>query len=286
MLDKLKITVLAENSVPHKSPLLGQHGVSFWLEAKRGATERRFLVDVGQYPDALLFNAAALGVPLEEADAVVLTHCHYDHTGALAPVLRAIGREELPVIAHPGLFRHNFVTAPFFRHLGMRSGNQPDDIRASGGRLVLARDALELMPGLSTSGEIPRVTDFEEVVTARRTLDETGRVVPDPMRDEIAVKAGIEGKGVVILTGCSHPGIVNILKHTTTPSDKILGIIGGLHLVDASDERIEKTASALVGFTPALLATGHCTGRKAEAAFSARFGDRAVALGPGTIFEF
>jgi len=286
VLDKLRITVLAENSVPHKSRLLGQHGVSFWLEAKRGTGERRFLVDVGQHPDALLSNAAELGIPLGKTDAVVLTHCHYDHTGALVPILRAIGQEDLPVIAHPGLFRHNFVTAPFFQHLGMRNGNQPDEIRAAGGRLLLAKDALELMPGLSTSGEIPGVTDFEETVTARRTLDDAGHIVPDPMRDEIAVKAYIEDKGVVILTGCSHPGIVNILKHTTTPSEKILGIIGGLHLVDASDERIEKTVSALAGFNPALLATGHCTGKKAEAALSSRLGDRVTALGPGTVFEF
>lgn len=286
MLYKLRVTVLAENSVPHKSRLLGQHGVSFWLEAKTGTGERRFLIDVGQHADALLFNAAELGIALEKTDAVVLTHCHYDHTGALVPVLRAIGREELPVIAHPGLFRHNFVTAPFFQQLGMRNGNQPEDIRAAGGRLILAKDALELMPGLSTSGEIPVVTDFEETVTVRRTLDDAGHVVLDPMRDEIAVKAHIEGKGVVVLAGCSHPGIVNILKQTTTPSDKVLAIIGGLHLVDASDERIAKTVSALAGFNPALLATGHCTGRKAEAALSARLGDRVAPLGPGTVFEF
>ena len=125
MLDKLRITVLAENSVPHKSRLLGQHGVSFWLEAKRGTGERRFLVDVGQHPDALLSNAAELGIPLGKTDAVVLTHCHYDHTGALVPILRAIGQEDLPVIAHPGLFRQTLSRLLFSSTWGCGTETNP-----------------------------------------------------------------------------------------------------------------------------------------------------------------
>ena len=96
MLDRLTVTVLAEDSVPYESPLLGQHGVSYWLEAEREGVTRHILVDVGQNPDALLHNIEKLGVPLGCTDAVVLTHCHYDHTQGLARILEATGRADLP----------------------------------------------------------------------------------------------------------------------------------------------------------------------------------------------
>lgn len=286
MLDKLTVTVLAENNVPHKSPLLGQHGVSFWLEATNGTDEKRILVDVGQHPDALFFNAGILQVPLAKTDAIVLTHCHYDHTQGLSRVLKAIGKQDLPVIMHPSLFRPNFVTAPFFQHLGIRSGDEPDEIRAAGGKLVPARDPLQLMPGLSTTGEIPRITDFEKEATARRTINDAGQVVPDFMLDDIGLAARIKGKGTVIVTGCSHAGIINILKHSVIQGEKVLGIIGGLHLVEASEERIEKTVSAMEEFAPMLVAAGHCTGSRAQATLHAKLGERFNTMGPGTVFRF
>ena len=286
VLDKLAVTVLAEDSVPYESPLLGQHGVSYWLEAERNGVIKRILVDVGQNPEALLFNIEKLGIPLAETDAVVLTHCHYDHTQGLARILGAIGRKDVPVIAHPSLFRLNFVTDPFFQHVGVMQGDNPEDLRAAGAELVLVSGPLQLMPGLSTTGEVPRVTDFEEVGIALSTLDENGRVAPDSMPDDLSLAARIEGKGLVIITGCSHAGIINILKHAAAPNERIEGVIGGLHLVEASEERIEKTASALAGFSPSLVAAGHCTGFRAQAALYAKFGSKFATMGSGTVFRF
>lgn len=286
VLDKLAVTVLAEDSVPYESPLLGQHGVSYWLEAERNGVIKRILVDVGQNPEALLFNIEKLGIPLAETDAVVLTHCHYDHTQGLARILGAIGRKDVPVIAHPSLFRLNFVTDPFFQHVGVMQGDKPGDLRAAGAELVLVSGPLQLMPGLTTTGEVPRVTDFEEVGIALSTLDENGRVIPDNMPDDLSLAARIEGKGLVIITGCSHAGIINILKHAAAPNERIEGVIGGLHLVEASEERIEKTASALAGFSPSLVAAGHCTGFRAQAALYAKFGSKFATMGSGTVFRF
>jgi 7,8-dihydropterin-6-yl-methyl-4-(beta-D-ribofuranosyl)aminobenzene 5'-phosphate synthase len=286
VLDKLTVTVLAEDSVPYESPLLGQHGVSFWLEAERKGITKKVLVDVGQNPEALLFNVEKLGVPLAEADAVVLTHCHYDHTQGLTRILETIGRKDVPVIAHPALFRLNFVTDPFFQHVGVMQGDKPEDLRAAGAELVLVSGSLQLMPGLSTTGEVPRVTDFEEVGIPLSTLDENGRVVPDSMPDDLSLAARIEGKGLVIITGCSHAGIINILKHAAAPNERVEGVIGGLHLVEASEERIEKTASALAEFSPSLVAAGHCTGFRAQAALYAKFGKKFTTMGSGTVFRF
>jgi len=286
LLDKLTVTVLAEDSVPYESPLLGQHGVSFWLEAERNGITKRVLVDVGQNPEALLFNVGKLGIPLREADAVVLTHCHYDHTQGLTRILEAIGRKNVPVIAHPALFRLNFVTEPFFQHVGVMEGDRAEDLRAAGAELVLVSGPLQLMPGLSTTGEVPRVTDFEEVGIALSTLDENGRVVPDSMPDDLSLAARIEGKGLALVTGCSHAGIINILRHVLTPGEKLEAVIGGLHLVEAPAERIEKTVEALAGYSPSLVAAGHCTGFRAQAALYRVLGKRFTPLGSGAVFRF
>ncbi len=286
MLDALKITVLAEDSVPYESPLLGQHGVSFWLEAEANGDLKRVLVDVGQNPDALLYNIERLKIPLGETDAVVLTHCHYDHTQGLSKILKAMGRRDVPVIAHPALFRPNFITAPFFRHVGVMQGDEPLDIQAAGGSLFLFSERLQLMPGLATTGEVPRTTDFEEVGIALSTVDEKGRVVPDQMPDDIALVARVKEKGAVVVTGCSHAGIINILKHSIEPGERLDAVIGGLHLVEASKDRIQKTVSALKEFAPSLVAAGHCTGFRAQAALYSEFGEKFATMGVGTVFAF
>ena len=286
VLDKLAVTVLAEDSVPYESPLLGQHGVSYWLEAEGNEVAMRILVDVGQNPDALLYNVGKLGIPLDRTDAVVLTHCHYDHTQGLAQVLKAIGKKDLPVVFHPSLFRLNFVTAPFFRHVGVMQGDFAEDLIAAGARLVPVSSPLQLMPGLSTTGEVPRVTDFEEVGIALSTLDENGDVIPDNMPDDLSLAARVRGKGLVIVTGCSHAGIINILRHSASDGEHIQGVIGGLHLVEASEERIAKTVAALASLSPSLVAAGHCTGFRAQAALYAKFGQRFSTMGSGTVFNF
>ena len=286
MLDSLKVTVLVEDSAPYESPLLGQHGLSLLLEAEREGDVRRILVDVGQSPDTLLHNVGRLGRSLGEIDAVVLTHCHYDHTQGLARVLKATGKTEIPVIAHPSLFRPNFITAPFLRHVGVMQGDEPENVHSAGGRLFPVVGPFQLMPGLVTTGEVPRVTDFEEVGIPLSTLDATGRVVQDSMTDDLAVIARVKDRGAVVVTGCSHAGIVNILKHAVRPGERVAGIIGGLHLVEASKERIAKTVAALSEFSPSFVAAGHCTGFRAQAAIYAAFGDRFATMGSGTVFSF
>jgi len=286
MLDSLKVTVLAEDSVPYESPLLGQHGVSFWLEAERKGHVRKILVDVGQNPDALLYNINQLRIPLCETDAVVITHCHYDHTQGLAKILKAIGKRDLPVIAHPSLFRLNFITDPFFRHVGVMQGDTPDELREAGAELVPVAHPLQLMPGLVTTGEVPRVTDFEEVGISLSTVTEDGAVEKDLMKDDLALTARVRGVGAVVVTGCSHAGIINILKHTLREGESLEAVIGGLHLVEASEERIGKTVSALGTFSPRLVAAGHCTGFRAQWALYGAFRERFAAMGSGTVFHF
>ncbi|KKC29418.1 MBL fold metallo-hydrolase [Caldanaerobacter subterraneus] len=287
MLEKLIITVLAEDSVLYESPFLGQHGVCFFVEAY-GKEKRNILIDVGQNIQAIAHNMELMGISFKEIDAIVLTHCHYDHTQGIVEVLELIGKKEVSVVAHPDIFRLNFITDPFIRHVGVMREGIKEKIEENGGRLFLTRDPLEIMPGVMTTGEVERVTDFEEVGISLKTITEDGRIVEDVMKDDISFVANIKGKGIVIISGCSHAGIVNITKRAVklTGEDKILAIIGGLHLIDASSERISKTVQALKEFDIELISAGHCTGFKAQVELYKAFGERFVPLHTGMKFEF
>jgi 7,8-dihydropterin-6-yl-methyl-4-(beta-D-ribofuranosyl)aminobenzene 5'-phosphate synthase len=284
-LDALEITVLAEDSVPYESRLSGQHGISYLVEAFKNGHKVNVLVDVGQNPQGLLHNMEQLKVDPASIDMVVLTHCHYDHTKGLAAVLSRIGKDNVPVVAHPSLFRLNFVTRPYLMHVGVMNGDQPDEVVKNGGRLFLVSEPLELMEGLITSGEIERTTDFEEVGIPLYTLA-NGRIEADQMKDDLALIANVAGKGLVIVSGCSHAGIVNICRQAIklTGVEKIEGILGGFHLVGSGPERISKTASALEDLRPAWIAAGHCTGFEAEVVLKNVLNDRFHHLSSGNVY--
>ena len=285
-LNSLKITVLAEDSVLYESHYLGQHGVSFLLEGTKGSDVMRILVDVGQNSQALLNNMKFMNISPSIIDAVVLTHCHYDHTQGVARMLRRIGRKNIQVIAHRDIFRLNFVTEPYPRHVGIMPGDSREEIEKAGGSLLLTKDPVKLMSGITTTGEVKRQTDFEEVGIALKTI-QNGEVVDDQMLDDISVVANVNGKGLVIVTGCSHAGIVNIARHAIELAgcEKIEGIIGGLHLIDAPDDRIKRTVEELSKLNPEWICAGHCTGFKAQVELYLAFRERFSPLHTGMQFE-
>ncbi len=285
-LDSLRITVLAEDSVLYESPYLGQHGLSFLLEGRRGETTRRILVDVGQNPQALLHNMRIMNILPAAIDAIVLTHCHYDHTRGIVAMLKEIGKRELPVIAHPDVFRTHFVLQPYLRHVGVMQGDSGEDIEEAGGRLYLTKDPLEMMPGIVTTGEVKRQTDFEDVGIELKTI-EAGRIRADPMLDDISAVANVKEKGLVVVTGCSHAGVINIVRHAKeiTGCDRIEGIVGGLHLVDAPDARTKRTVEELSRLNPKWIWAGHCTGFKAQVGLYLALGDRFSPLHTGMKLE-
>jgi len=286
LLSNLKITVLAEDSVQYESPLLGQHGISFILEAKSQDVCRRILVDVGQNPSALLHNMSLLGIQPSTIDALFLTHCHYDHTQGTVEVLKAVGKKGFPVVAHPDTFRPHFVKDPYVKHVGVMPGDSRPKIEEAGGLLFLTTDPFSFAPGLITTGEVGRQTDFEEVGIALFTLAD-GRMVQDTMKDDISLVAQIRDKGLVIVTGCSHAGIVNIVKHSVelTGEKRIAAILGGFHLLTASEERIRRTVSALSESDIGLISAGHCTGFHAQVALYRVFRERFRPLQTGMVFE-
>jgi 7,8-dihydropterin-6-yl-methyl-4-(beta-D-ribofuranosyl)aminobenzene 5'-phosphate synthase len=284
-LDSLKITVLAEDSCRYETPYLAQHGISLLLEATGGNVSKHILVDVGQHPEPLLHNMRLLGFRPEQIDAVVLTHCHYDHTRGVSRVLREIGKANVPVIVHPDIFRPHFVTEPEHRNIGMRDGDLKADIERAGGKITPVKDPLVIRPGLFTSGEVTRQTDFEKPPPQLKTIS-GDRVIADSMIDDQSLFANIWGKGIVVITGCAHAGIVNICRQALRLTDKpVWGIVGGLHLIDAPADIIQRTAKELAAMNVGWISAGHCTGFPAQVEFYQTLGERFSPLQTGMLLE-
>ena len=156
---------------------------------------------------------------------------------------------------------------------------------AAGGALLLTSDPVQLMPGLMTTGQVPRVAPDTEEGLSVITVTE-GRAAADNILDDIALIACVKGKGLVVIAGCSHSGIVNIVRRALAlfPGEKLYAVLGGFHLIAASQQGIAATVEELAGHNPALVAAGHCTGFKAQAALYNTLGDRFIPLHVGAEF--
>jgi 7,8-dihydropterin-6-yl-methyl-4-(beta-D-ribofuranosyl)aminobenzene 5'-phosphate synthase len=270
----MRIVILADD-VAGPRGLLAEHGFSVWLETR----DHRVLFDTGQGL-VLDHNAEALGIRLAEADAVVLSHGHYDHTGGL--VAAVSGRHDVPVYAQPEVMARRYARRKGeAREIGM-----PAAARRALREHGAVRSSTVLRPvcgGVRVTGPIARLTDFEDE-TGTFYLDADGRE-PDPLADDQA--AFVETRaGTVVLLGCGHAGVVNTLCQiealTTGP---IHAVIGGMHLAAASPARIESTVHALVDRGVKCVVPCHCTGLPATTALVRELGDGCAPGHVGAVYE-
>ncbi|OQB90008.1 MAG: putative hydrolase [Verrucomicrobia bacterium ADurb.Bin118] len=278
MNNTLHITVLVENSASRRG-LKAEHGWACLIEVNG----RRVLFDTGQ-TDLLLNNARALGCALDNLDAIVLSHGHYDHTGGLAAV------NALAPAAR--LFFHPAALAPKYT---ARADGSADDIGLPAtaretlanrdAAVVMTRVSREIVPGLLVTGEIPRQTGFEDV-GGRFFLDAACRQA-DPLLDDQAVFLPTAA-GVVVVLGCAHAGVVNTLRHIEqlTGTRRIRAVLGGMHLLNASPERLEATVEAFRQREIPLLVPAHCTGIRAVARLWETFPAACATGGVGSRFTF
>ncbi len=260
--DKLKIVSLIENSPKYDTYLKAVFGVSFWLEVTSGDIHRNILFDVGPVAEPVIYNATKLKLNFPDVDMIVLSHCHFDHTAGLAGVIPEIGHE-VPIFGHPDIFKPNFVLRPEFMNYAIVGENRRENIEQLGGYFILTKSPIELIPGFMITGEVERTTDFEETGgVSCLTIDAEGNLIPDKLKDDYSLVINVENRGIVIVTGCGHAGPVNIIKHSMKISgvDKLEGIIGGFHLLQAEQERIDLTIQELKKFKPRWIAPMHCTG--------------------------
>jgi 7,8-dihydropterin-6-yl-methyl-4-(beta-D-ribofuranosyl)aminobenzene 5'-phosphate synthase len=270
----VRISVLADD-VAGPRGLLGEHGFSIWIEAGG----RRLLFDTGQGL-VVEHNATALGIRLDRADAVVLSHGHYDHTGGLAMVLS--GRRGLPVFAQPESRQPRYARRNAeAREIGMPAAAR--EALARGGTFRSSRVPLPVCGGVRVTGAIPRVAPFE-VETGPFFLDRDGRE-PDAVGDDQAAFVETHA-GTVVFLGCAHAGVVNtLLRVESLAAGPVHAVIGGMHLGTAGPEPIEATVRALVERDVRRVVPCHCTGLRATAALARELGTRCTPGRTGTVLE-
>jgi 7,8-dihydropterin-6-yl-methyl-4-(beta-D-ribofuranosyl)aminobenzene 5'-phosphate synthase len=258
--DRVKLTVLAEDTVNKRRPhLVAKHGLSLLVETTMSGADARILMDAGPPPNVALRNATAMRARVRELDAIVISHGHYDHIGGLLQILKHNNRP-IPIAAHPRVFGPKFAYKPNLQFIGP-DFDQPS-VTAAGGILVLASNPAMIAAGVTTSGEITRETNFEK--TQGFWTVENNRFVEDPMNDEQALLINVKDKGLVVITGCAHSGIINTLKQAqkTSSVDAIYAVVGGFHLEKAADARIKETVDEFSSIDPKLIYPCHCTGSK------------------------
>ncbi len=235
----LKITTLADNLAG--SGCLGEWGFSCLLNlADANGKERSVLFDTGMAPEALLFNLRVLKVNLTGLDRLILSHGHHDHTGAIVEAVKSA--KGTRIYAHPYAFLpHVFIDAHGKRReIGVPKRQNRGKVEAAGGKIVLSREPVEVVPGLWTTGEIPR-NSFEDPVPLgkgeRLLVTVDGKEVTDNILDDQSLFTVVEDVGCLVVTGCCHSGLINTLNHVKRLAgvDAIYGLIGGTHLVDRSN---------------------------------------------------
>ncbi len=270
----LKVTVVCENTVGIPKNLVGEWGLSLHLEING----RKILFDTGEQGN-LPANATALGLDLKQVEALVLSHGHYDHTGGLRAFLRCRG--SLPVYAHPALFAPHYAEGP--RYIGIPFCRK--ELESLGADFVLAGEPREVLPGIWVSGEVPRETTFEQTDNRLYCLENGKKISPDPLADDLSLYCVIP-EGLVIILGCAHAGLVNIIQHARkiTGVSRIYGIIGGTHLGPAPVAQLEATIAYLQDLDLQLLSANHCTGLPVISRLASLFGPR-FRFGPaGSVF--
>ena len=223
MIDDLRITVLAENTV-RQANLLAEHGLAFWVEANG----YRVLFDTGQ-GKVLRGNAKHLTIPLDSTETLVVSHGHFDHTGGLKDVLGAAGQIDLYL--HPAALEEKYYREKTLPHRAIGiPGLDEQALRRQTNSLTWTREPTELIEGVHVTGEIPRRNDFED--TGGPFYRDSSCTEADPLPDDQALYIETT-TGLVVVLGCAHAGVVNTLDYIAelTGENRICAVMGGMHLV-------------------------------------------------------
>jgi 7,8-dihydropterin-6-yl-methyl-4-(beta-D-ribofuranosyl)aminobenzene 5'-phosphate synthase len=265
--------------------LVAEHGFSALVTISKGSREHRFLFDTGTSPDGMIENMRRLGIDPLSIEAVVCSHGHFDHTTGMDGLIRTLGTVNLPVLIHPHFWRRRRLVLP---------GMDPFEIPTTSKRAlreagfdVIEDEQPSFLFGRSVlvTGEVPRVTGYEPGFPPQQAFL-GGRWEPDPLvLDDQALIVSVAGKGLVVLTGCGHAGVVNISRYATllTGGRPLHALIGGFHLGGPVFEPlIPSVLEDLAALTPTWLVPAHCTGWRAQQAMAARFGEVYVPNAVGT----
>lgn len=283
-----RATVLQKTDFSGADYCLACNGLSLLLRFHTKDSVRTILFDAGPDEHLVVKNAKRLGINLQEVEAVVLSHGHFDHYGGILSVLDAIGKKELPIYSHPDLFVPRGFGNETIMECSYNLTN--DDIHSHGGRIIEAREPLALFDDLLLiSGEVPRETHYESGSPSEcRKINDKWVKSPEVV-DERVMIFNLQDKGLCVFTACGHTGVINATKYAKqlTGINPIHLVMGGFHLAPTVvADRINPTVDDLALIDPTYIVTGHCTGAKAQAELTSRFPEKHITYGVGTVFDF
>jgi 7,8-dihydropterin-6-yl-methyl-4-(beta-D-ribofuranosyl)aminobenzene 5'-phosphate synthase len=273
-----RLVTLSENTA-WQTEVLAEWGLSILIEK----SERSVLFDTGASISAAQ-NAETLGVNLSKIDTIVLSHGHFDHTGGLPFLLRKIGHE-VKVIAHPDIWAPKYSRKSDHQESDIGMPCSREELEALGAKFELTKEPVKIEDNIFTTGEVPMLNDFETIDSTLYVKTGNGWQ-PDPLLDDQGIVIST-AQGLVVIPGCAHRGLINTLYQAKKVSgqEKIYLVVGGAHLINASEEQIWRTISALNEMGVQKLATCHCTGMKANILLSQTFGKNFILNSTGTIIN-
>lgn len=301
MAERIDITVLVDNyidifipstevatyPVPGRaSQLWAEQGLSLWIEVYDKGTTKKILYDFGRSNQVLPHNAEILELDFGQLDFLVLSHGHIDHYGSLFHVLERSG-EPCKLILHPSAYgRKRYIRRPN----GTYFGPWEMDSRVFSqfeSRIEPKSGSSNLGSGIHVSGEVPKKTHFEPGMP-NAFVEVDGERVHDKILDDQSIFIELEGKGIVVLTGCCHAGVVNTLMRAQEmfPEQRIYALIGGLHLNNADETQMEETISYLSQRQLSHISALHCTGYYAQRLLMDKFKDRWIPNTVGARYTF
>jgi 7,8-dihydropterin-6-yl-methyl-4-(beta-D-ribofuranosyl)aminobenzene 5'-phosphate synthase len=326
-IDHLSVTILMDNytdrllpsSLPAiRAPMImhgrflpapiAEYGFSTILDIKYNDDKKKniFLFDTGVSENGIIFNADIFGIDLNNIEAIILSHGHFDHCSGLLNVLKRVSKP-INVIAHPDAFLKRWLIYPDGNKARMpvldekelenfgakvRKIRNVNFLPTNNDDLVVVDDDVnDFSSPLMITGQIPRETSFEKGFPLQYAeIQGEKELIPDPLvREDQAIIVNLKQKGLVILTGCSHAGIINTLNYAKklTKINKVFAILGGFHLTGGIyEEAIEPTIKELQKADPKYIIPCHCTGWKATNRIIEEMPEKFIQTSVGTVFNF
>src|SRR5438874_8310879 len=273
----------------NRDQLVAEHGFSALITVEWHDGRSSVLYDGGLTPAALGRNLDVLQVPVRDLRALVVSHGHADHHGGLEALFQRYGRPRLPLVIHPEAWRERKIVFPTGNEVRLPPPSR-SDLEAEGAELIETPGQTMLLDStVLVSGQVERRTDFEQGFPIHYAHSEGGWE-PDPMIwDDQNVVVNVRGKGLVVVSGCSHAGAVNVLRNAQrlTGEDRIAGFVGGLHLTGGLFEPIiGQTVAALAEMHVGVVMPAHCTGWRAVHALAEAMPEAFVQPSVGTSVRF
>ncbi len=271
----------------HMDLPLAEHGFSVLIRVVSGDKSSCVLFDVGGTRRGMVENTERMDIDLSEVESIVLSHGHYDHFGGLVAAVKAVGKTDLPIIVHENMFKTRGSANA--KGAVRQYPDFPSEAELKPARLVsTTQPSLTADGTVCVTGEIPRRTSFETGYTQHKAFVK-GAWKSDPLiMDERAVAINVKGKGLVVVSGCAHAGIINTVNYAQeiTGTEKVYAVLGGFHLAGKTFEsRIQPTITELEKINPELIVPSHCTGWKAMCAMAKAFPEEFVWNSVGNLYK-